>query len=446
MNDDELKIFMSRLSEINFSASSTIEEARNVISQINNFLYTNYEGLGETNALGSVYPYLSEFHKYWERNHREILDCQVNEEKCREVAVALHQVFLLTNGSAFSEVYDTCGLTKEQICRVRFLTANQDFRGSRSFSVFARKYIDDSSIFDVEAMINDPATFVSDIGITGLSQDDKRISYAKNIASFLKQWNITEPYDILSHFGNDISQLREAMISCAGAGYGNKKTDMFLRDMVVLKVWENVRNFDVIDVASDINTIKVALRTGIIRTAIPLLSSFMDIFCHQYSYIDEMNALAWRRVWEIWTELYPNESIASPCLIDYFIYNVVGKQFCKEILVKFQCDKYPEHRFDWHSGRNKTCQICVGENKGRNPAHLVAKVMPCSDENGCVAILKTEFVLNLPKDKMMSECPFKNICAGNKGLQPPKSISILGQTGWTSAYTRKGDGGGGLMA
>ena len=29
---------------------------------------------------------------------------------------------------------------------------------------------------------------------------------------------------------------------------------------------------------------------------------------------------------------------------------------------------------------------------------------------------------------------------------PPKSISIMGQTGWNSAYTRQDEGGGGLMA
>ena len=54
----------------------------------------------------------------------------------------------------------------------------------------------------------------------------------------------------------------------------------------------------------------------------------------------------------------------------------------------------------------------------------------------------------LPDNEKISECPFKRICDSNglKNLQPPKSISILGQTGWTSAYTEKGNGGGGLMA
>lgn len=95
--------------------------------------------------------------------------------------------------------------------------------------------------------------------------------------------------------------MRNDLIAC-NAGYGNKKADMFVRDMVVLGIWQNVTGFERINVASDVNTIKVALRTGIIRTAIPLVSSFLDIFCYQYEYIDEMNAAAWRRVWEIWTK------------------------------------------------------------------------------------------------------------------------------------------------
>ena len=114
---------------------------------------------------------------------------------------------------------------------------------------------------------------------------------------------------------------------------------MFVRDMVVLEIWNEVKGFEKIDVASDVNTIKVALRTGILKTAIPLVSSFLDIFCYQYGYIDEMNANAWRRVWEIWKKTYPEECISSPCLMDYFVYKVVGKQFCKESLSIYKCEK-----------------------------------------------------------------------------------------------------------
>ena len=251
--------------------------------------------------------------------------------------------------------------------------------------------------------------------------------------------------DIITKFNNDVYDLRNSLIQCNSAGYGNKKADMFIRDMVVLGIWKNVSGFDKIDVASDINTIKVALRTGIIRTAIPLVTSFLDIFCHQYAYMDEMNAHAWRKVWEIWKNKYPMDVIESPCLIDYFVYGVVGKQFCKEILVSFECEQHG-HKFYWHSANNKTCQICFNEGQGRIPAKAVKKMMPCLLNEGCIAIKRTKYVMSLPEAEKIEQCPFKNICGETKKLMPPKSISILGQTGWTSAYTEKDAGGGGLMA
>ena len=217
--------------------------------------------------------------------------------------------------------------------------------------------------------------------------------------------------------------------------------------MVVLGIWPNVQNFECIDVASDINTVKVALRTGILKTAIPLLSSFLDIFCYQYAYVDEMNASAWRRVWEIWKNRYPEECIDSPCLMDYFVYNVVGKQFCKESLAIYQCDS-EDHTFKWHSSKNRTCQICHRNGHRGVTATCIQKVLPCNDQDGRIAILQSDFVRNLPPEQRFEECPLKNICDENelKQLQPPKSISILGQTGWITAYTEKGNGGGGLMA
>lgn len=109
-------------------------------------------------------------------------------------------------------------------------------------------------------------------------------------------------------------------------GFGNKKTDMFLRDLVVHEVWGDYLNFEHLDVASGIYTMKVALPTGIIKTGIPLVSSFVDIFCHQYVYMDEMNTVAWRRVWEIWSDKYPSECVTSPCMMDYFVYRVIGRE------------------------------------------------------------------------------------------------------------------------
>ncbi len=99
---------------------------------------------------------------------------------------------------------------------------------------------------------------------------------------------------------------------------------------------------------------------------------------------------------------------------------------------------------------NKTCQVCY-KNKIKNKAHVIKKMLPCSDIDGYLAIEKNAFVISknavLPG---LKECPFVIVCEPKspsfKKLNPPKSISILGQTGWDSARTRSEQGGGGLMS
>ena len=132
-------------------------------------------------------------------------------------------------------------------------------------------------------------------------------------------------------------------------------------------------------------------------------------------------------------------------MVDCFVSNVVGRQFSKESLSIFQGDNCG-HIFRWHSGLNKTCQVCHAQGIRRQPASVINKVMPCCDNEGYVAILMTDYVKSLPDNQKMRKCPFADICADKKHMMPPKSISILGQTGWQSAYSIKGQGGGGLMA
>ncbi len=254
------------------------------------------------------------------------------------------------------------------------------------------------------------------------------------------------PYDLIAFYNGDVGDLRSDLIESTGAGYGNKKTDMFIRDMVVLGVWENVKGFDKIDVASDVNTMKVALRTGILKTEIPLISSFLDIFCYQYGYMDKMNAAAWRRVWEYWNKQYPDETIESPCLMDYFIYQVVGKQFCQPLLYTYECEN--GHLFKWHSSSKHYCPLCAESGDKRINSKIVSRKLPCEDIEGNIAIHNTLFYRSAMANPNYEECPFKNICDdySHKYLQTPKSISILGKTGWETAYSKTGEGGGGLMA
>lgn len=428
---DGLMTFLEKLNRIcNGQKSLSIEQAREVIKEINGFLFANNDGIGTTVALDSEYEYFSEFHKYWEKNYKELLDLKVDRDRCEQVADVLHEVYQKTNGRVFTELYNTNGLSKEEICQVRFLTANQDFRGSRNFKELSDIYKKNPDVFDVSVICEKPESFLGTIKATGLSQTDKRLKYAKTIALFLQERK-TSPYELLSYYQNDVYKLREELINCPGSGYANKKADMFIRDMVVFGVWEDVKGFDKIDVASDVNTIKIALRTGILTSAIPLLSSFLDIFCYQYSYVDEMNAKAWRTVWEIWKDKY-SDKVDSPSLLDYFVYQIVGKTFCKENLYMYKCEN--GHEFYGKSATRKKCIKC-----NKHATYLQKQEMCEADD----ASIVTEEVL--PE---YTNCPFKPVCDKKncKKLEPPKSISILGKTGWTTAYSRKENGGGGLMA
>jgi len=131
--------------------------------------------------------------------------------------------------------------------------------------------------------------------------------------------------------------------------------------------------------------------------------------------------------------------------MDFFVYRIIGKEFCKESLCVFQCET-GEHEFKWHSGRNKTCQICKNKK-----AFVIRKILPCTDVDGNIAISKNEFIVGHNAVLQgITECPFASVCEPQSSnfnkLNPPKSISILGQTGWESARAKKNEGGGGLMS
>ena len=425
-----------------------IENKRKIISSLNDFLYTNYENIGTTRILDGDFEYFSDFHKFWEKHHEEILNPVIDEKQCFKIAEILHNIFVNHGEKTFTELYNTFALQPKEICLIRYFSANQDFRGSRQFEKLFKIYSNDPSKFNVNNINSNPEDFLKNLKITDLSQSDKRLKYAKTASQLLID-NKIEPYGLLNYCGNDFLKVRTLLTKNRGSGFGKKKTDMFLRDMCLLGVWLNGKNFDKIDVASDINTIKVALRTGILQTEIPLLSSFLDIFCYQYTLMDEKSAMAWRRVWEIWKENYPKECIESPCLIDYLVYRVIGKEFCKETLVTFEGETC-KHTFKWHSARNKTCQIC-NKKSIKEKAISLTKTLPCTDDDGYISIRQSKYVSGM--DAVLpgiDECPFVEACNPRDSkfikFNPPKSISILGQTGWERARTRKGEGGGGLMA
>jgi len=176
---------------------------------------------------------------------------------------------------------------------------------------------------------------------------------------------------------------------------------MFLRDMADLGVWQYKRNIEKLDVMSDKNTMRVALRTGILQFRIPLLASFLDVFCYQYSMVDRLNREAWRKVWEEWGKVSNNHRPPTPASMDYLIFRI-GKIACR-----------PHKRF-------------------------------CPPEKD-VSEKKLESLL--PQDRLIFRgnryCIFSDVCQlERKILNAPNSISIEGRTGWKSGKTNEGGGGG----
>ena len=88
---DELELFVRDLKNIAYNVSD-IGTAREVISKINEFLYNTHEDIGTVTALGESFTYLSEFHKYWHKNYKDILGLKVETGACEAVAKALHEV------------------------------------------------------------------------------------------------------------------------------------------------------------------------------------------------------------------------------------------------------------------------------------------------------------------------------------------------------------------
>ncbi len=331
-----------------------VQLAQRFLGGLNEYFFQTYDGIGTTNFDGEEFQYFSEFHKFWEANHREILRARIDEQQAQLAAQCLSQAVKKYGTSILRLTHDTHGLNPAAVAQVRFLTANQDFRKPPE-DPFG-KYLDDPSRFDAEEVARDPEGFISFIGVTRLSQSDKRADYAANAARFLLD-NHMVAAEIAKKFGEDAVQIRSALVNTDNMGYGSKKANMFIRDMVDLKVWPALLNFAEIDVASDVNTMKLALRARVLKTDVPLLSSFLDIFGHQYEYIDHMSAKAWRVVWEKWCRVDKATSLSSPCEMDALLYHL-GRDYCKEMVMSYICER--GHKFPYFGGRIRKCRVCRG--------------------------------------------------------------------------------------
>lgn len=360
------------------------------------------------------------------------------------VAGALDEAVKKYGDDILGVTLDTLGLPPAAVAQVRFFTANQDFREppSRQFEM----YLEDPTQFDAEQVAADPEGFLRFLKMTRLSQTDKRADYARKAARFLLDLGVPA-IGVAERHGNDAVEVRSALVGTRNMGYGLKKANMFIRDMFELGVWPDLSHFSEVDVASDINTMKVALRAGLMESDIPLLSSFLDVFCHQYGHVDSQSAAAWRAVWQAWNSLPDGDAPSSPCQMDFLLYRI-GKDYCKDIVVRYECER--GHEFLHFSASPKKCLVCPRAD--RAPAHVTDRLLPCQVD--AQHLPREDGILRLPDDNLLhrfdGRCILEPACRpkdpGFRPLDPPKSISIKGQTAWTNSYSDRDRGGGGMMA
>jgi len=409
------------------------ELQRKFLNHFNDFFYVSEDGLGETEELGDEVEYFSKFHKIWKENYKDIINLEISSAKAKEIAEKLLEVQreegLLPVESG--EKSPPSNLSVREIAKVRFFSANQDFKIDieSPYEIYNTRpeLFDKDKLSENQSLQND---LIRALGAE--SQYDKRTDYVKNSAKFLNERDI-DAYGLAEYYDRDVSQLREALIDADNMGYSEKKTDMFIRDMYDLEVWDDLDNLFKIDVASDRNTIKIALRTGLLDPSLPPLSSFLDVYCYQYGLYDQMNAKAWRKVWEEMRRMEKENAPLYPGALDFLIYNL-GRTVCKSKVTQYKCDNCGTN-FKWNSRRKKKCPEC-----SEKELEIVDTYLPCEiggfDDKNVSRIEK-----KVPLDE--TNCIFHLICEEDtKILNPPNSISIRGRTGWESAKTDEGGGGG----
>jgi hypothetical protein len=382
-----------RLDVEKFKGEDEYELAANTLDEINNFLYQKKATLPS--------EYISEFHEYWEENHEKVLSPKVNPNgECLAVAEVLEGIY---KSNIIKVQLDTLDLTREEIANVRFFTAIQDFNidvhaRSNPFEFYKRH----PNCFNPKKVKNNDLLVDELLNFLGAqSQRDKRKPWMLNAAGLLVEKYDSSAYKINEFHDGNVVEIVKALTAEERYGFSTKKAHMFLRDMADLGVWKYKRNIEKLDVMSDKNTMRVALRTGILQFRIPLLASFLDVFCYQYSMVDRLNREAWRKVWEEWGRISNNHRPPTPASIDYLIFRL-GKIACR-----------PNKRF-------------------------------CPPEKD-IGEKKLESLI--PQDRLIfgvaGYCIFSEVCQlERKILNAPNSISIEGRTGWKSGKTTEGGGGG----
>lgn len=392
------KEFLNRLKMIlNDNKKNDVEKIRDLLSEWNLFYYTKFpdsnKELCHTNYQDA--EYFSKFHRFWEKHHEQILG--LGEPNAIIARLIAEKLEIYYNPFSPREVIDTHNLSKEDIANVRLFTTIHDFGFGFTINYF-KLAKDNPDLFNSKKIVEKPelvSELARELGVDDY-QPDKRWEWCKRCAEWLIMKYDGNAFNIGVRNSYDAEIIKKELEEL-GIGLADKKIDMFLRDMVAYKVWD-LKNFEKISVASDINTMRIALRTGLVPTKIPLLSSFMDVFCYQYMAVDKRTQEGWNKVCNEWGKIPGNHKVESPAQIDFLIFKM-GQNCCK-------------------TGK-RACENQCNEKKQKE----------------CIV---NKYALKI---RCNGWCIFKEICKDErKKLNPPKSISIFGRYGWTTAYSNEGGG------
>lgn len=307
--------------------------ARTFLGECNRYFYQAYSENGK--------KYISPFHRFWEEDHPTIIGASVDEQKAEQVAQELEKVF--AQPQQFPKLVLQPPINRENVsdqavANVRFFTTIQDFKidiykgGRNPFKQFLQRpdWFTSAELLATPDKIHE---FLQWLEATS-SQGDKRFGWMLAGARLLQENFQGDAYKIAQACHSDAEVIQEFLASKGDIGYSKKKADMFIRDMLDWGIWSLKSNIDKVNVASDSNTMRVALRTGILNTQLPLLASYLDVYCYQYGLIDQMTQFAWRTVWEEWGRLPRNHRPASPASMDYLLYGSIGKKLCRKTTPK----------------------------------------------------------------------------------------------------------------
>jgi len=389
--------------------SSGFQISAHLLQKINAFLYVTDSNIGKNPDENR--DFVSRFHKFWRKHHPEIINPTIDEVKCQHVANVLENVHA-TYGSQLSSTQQAlftpgkiANLSPQQVANVRFFTITQDFKIRFKVDPYALS-LTKPYLFDAKKISdNYPSTtdeLLDELGAE--TQTDKRHKFSRLSSGLLIENYDGDAFNICQRHHNKVVEIRQALVDNPNPkykgqlGFSDKKANLLIRDLVAMGVW-SVTDPEEIDVSSDANTMRIALRTGMLKVRWPLLTSYLDVYDYQYGLIDEYTKRAWRRVWEAWGTLSPNHRVTAPALFDFLIYRI-GQNCCKPKTRR--CD------MQCNSSRLTKCQ------------------------------LKNTILMNC-----RGWCMFKGICSpASKAMNPPRAISILGGTGWEDGRTDEGGGKG----